>query len=92
MDYTNWILYESKGAVKLNKVARQILSTYVPFPASICEDISTNGAFTEVMRLYNLKKKQQYNIKYFARYLRYDWLWYFWCCRVHKRWKIKSNH
>lgn len=59
MDYTNWILYESKGAVKLNKVARQILSTYIPFPASICEDIATNGAFTEVMRLYNLKKKQQ---------------------------------
>ena len=59
MDYANWILYESRGAVKLNKVTRQIFTTYIPFPASICEEISTNGAFTEVMQAYNLKKKQQ---------------------------------
>lgn len=59
MDYSNWILYESRGAVKLNKVTRQIFTTYIPFPASICEEISTNGAFTEVMQHYTLKKKQQ---------------------------------
>ena len=59
LDYTNWILYESRGAVKLNKVTRQIFTTYVPFPAAICEEVSTNGAFTEVMQHYNLKKKQQ---------------------------------
>ena len=35
-----------------------------------------------------LKKKQQYNIEHIARYLRYDWLWYFWCCGIHKRQKI----
>lgn len=59
MDYANWIQYESRGAVKLNKVTRQIFSTYIPFPAATCEEISTNGAFTEVMQAYNLKKKQQ---------------------------------
>ena len=59
LDYTNWILYESRGAVKLNKVTRHIFTTYVPFPTAICEEVSTNGAFTEAMQHYNLKKKQQ---------------------------------
>ena len=59
MDYCNWILYEARGAVKLNKVTRQIFSMYIPFSAEICEEISTNGAFTEVIQHYNLKKKQQ---------------------------------
>lgn len=58
MDYCNWILYEARGAVKLNKVTRQIFSMYIPFTAKICEEVSTNGAFTEVMQHYNLKKKQ----------------------------------
>lgn len=57
-DYANWILYESKGAVKLNKVARKIFSTYIPFPADICEAVASNGAFTEPIQAYVLKKKQ----------------------------------
>lgn len=57
-DYANWILYESRGAVKLNKVARKIFTTYVPFPQNICDAVVSNGAFTEPIQSYVLKKKQ----------------------------------
>ncbi len=59
MDYANWILSESKGSVKLNKVARRILSTYIPFRAEICANLMTNNNFTEHIQAYDLKKKQQ---------------------------------
>ena len=58
-DYSNWVLSESKGTVKLNKVARQIFSTYCPFTAKICESLVTNGAFTESLNQYTIKKKQR---------------------------------
>jgi hypothetical protein len=59
MDYSNWILYESKGSVKLNKVVRQIMADYVPFPAQICETLGSNGAYTDAMQHYITKKRQQ---------------------------------
>ncbi|MBR4982719.1 MAG: cyclic nucleotide-binding domain-containing protein [Lachnospiraceae bacterium] len=59
MDYANWIMSESKGSVKLNKVARKILSTYIPFRAEICTNLMTNNTFTECIQQYDMKKKQQ---------------------------------
>ena len=59
MDYANWILFESKGSVKLNKVVRKIFSTHIPFRAEICNNLMTNNTFTECIQLYDLKKKQQ---------------------------------
>ena len=59
MDYRNWVLSEARGTVKLNKIARQIFSTYCPFTADICENLLTNGAFTEALSQYNIKKKQR---------------------------------
>lgn len=59
MDYVNWITSESKGSVKLNKVARRIFSTYIPFRAEICASLMTNNTFTEYIQSYELKKKQQ---------------------------------
>lgn len=58
-DYTNWVLAESKGTVKMNKIARQIFATYCPFTAKICESLVTNGAFTESLNQYTIKKKQR---------------------------------
>ena len=40
IDYEAWINYESKGAIKLNKVVREILATYCPFSKSMQEQIS----------------------------------------------------
>lgn len=31
-DYTEWVLLESKGSQRLNKVCREILGEYIPFP------------------------------------------------------------
>ena len=59
MDYANWILYESKGSVKLNKIVRRMFSTYIPFRAEICSSLLTNNTFTESIQLYDMKKKQQ---------------------------------
>ena len=59
MDYANWILSESKGSVKLNKVVRKIFSTYIPFNAEICNSLLTNNTFTESIQMYDMKKKQQ---------------------------------
>ncbi len=59
MDYVNWITSESKGSLKLNKVARKIFSTYIPFRAEICANLMTNNTFTEYIQSYELKKKQQ---------------------------------
>ena len=58
MDYTNWILSESKGSVKLNKLVRKMFSTYIPFSDSICQNLLSNNTFTECIQQYQLKKKQ----------------------------------
>ena len=58
MDYTNWILSESKGSVKLNKLVRKMFSTYIPFRAAICENLKSNNTFAECIQQYELKKKQ----------------------------------
>ena len=47
IDYEAWINYESKGAIKLNKVVREILATYCPFSKSIREQISKQPLFEE---------------------------------------------
>lgn len=59
MDYANWILSESKGSIKLNKIVRRIFSTYIPFREEICANLVTNNNFTESIQQYELKKKQQ---------------------------------
>lgn len=48
-DYELWIYYESKAAMKLNKVSRAILATYCPFNKDIREFLKTNTAFSEAM-------------------------------------------
>lgn len=58
-DYTNWILFESHGSVKLNKVVRRIFALYIPFRADICENLKSNNTFAEALHMYDLKKKQQ---------------------------------
>lgn len=49
MDYELWIYSESRAAMKLNKVSRQVLATYCPFNREIREHLKTNAAFVEAM-------------------------------------------
>lgn len=48
MDYEIWIKYESGGALKLNKIAREILATYCPFDIKIRAKLQ-QPAFEEAM-------------------------------------------
>lgn len=61
-DYETWIYFESKSALKLNKVARQILATYCPFEKSMREFLKTNVAFEHAMqahqRIFGEKAKE----------------------------------
>lgn len=44
-DYQSWINYESKGSFRLNKVARDILIVYCPFPKEIRNVLKINPMY-----------------------------------------------
>lgn len=48
-DYITWILYEGNGSARLNKVARKILFTYCPFPASMDSSLEQNPMYAELL-------------------------------------------
>lgn len=54
-DYETWIYFESKSALKLNKVSRQILATYCPFEKSMRDFLKTNVAFEQAMQAQQKK-------------------------------------
>ena len=53
-DYTAWLLYESTGSPRLNKVARTILFTYCPFKKEIREKIAANPLYKQAIEKYNI--------------------------------------
>lgn len=48
-DYITWIIYEGNGSARLNKVARKILFTYCPFPASMDDALEQNPMYSELL-------------------------------------------
>lgn len=48
-DYITWILYESNGSARLNKVARRILFIYCPLPASMDAALEQNPMYSELL-------------------------------------------
>jgi hypothetical protein len=59
IDYEIWMKSEAKGALRLNKVAREILATYCPFSIEIRKKMSTQPLYEEAMARFNrnLSKK-----------------------------------
>ncbi len=55
-DYTLWILYESQGSPRLNKVARNILFTYVPFAKDRRDSLKINPMYREIIERYEVKQ------------------------------------
>ena len=51
-DYMTWIKYEFTGSMRLNKVAREILATYVPFPAPDRMRLEKLPAFAQAFERY----------------------------------------
>lgn len=48
-DYITWVVYEGTGSARLNKVARKILFTYCPFPASMDDALEQNPMYSELL-------------------------------------------
>ncbi|MCI8693488.1 MAG: Crp/Fnr family transcriptional regulator [Lachnospiraceae bacterium] len=58
-DYITWILYESSGSSRLNKVARRILFLYCPLPASMDKSLEQNPMFSELMNRQRILATQR---------------------------------
>ncbi len=58
-DYILWILFESTGSPRLNKVARRILFTYCPQSKDIREKLKSNPLYSELLQRYDLKNTQK---------------------------------
>ncbi len=58
-DYESWIKYEANGAVRLNKVARELLATYIPFSKTTRTGLEAQPVFADAYGRFerNLKKK-----------------------------------
>ena len=58
-NYVDWLVYESKGSSRLNKIARKVLLDYCPFPAEIREKLAMNPQFSDLFKRYNFKIQQR---------------------------------
>ncbi len=69
IDYEAYIKGESTGALRLNRVAREILATYCPFNKALREKLQNQPLFSEAMaRSFrgNLKKVKDIELRYRA--------------------------
>ena len=57
-DYITFIMNESTGSCRLNKVSRGILFLYCPFRDDICQKLQGNGAFQEFLDKHRIHKGQ----------------------------------
>lgn len=63
MDYENWIRFESQGAMRLNKVSREILSSYCPFNRDVRLNLAKQGVYDEAMARFhreNYRKQKEF--------------------------------
>lgn len=58
-DYIQWVLFEGNASPRLNKVARKIFFTYCPFTADICERLSSNPMYSDLLARHNLQRAQK---------------------------------
>lgn len=67
IDYENWINYEARGAIKLNKLVREIMATYCPYERKLRERLIIQPIFEEAYARYNrnrLKKIREIEGRY----------------------------
>lgn len=68
-DYELWIKSEALGAMRLNKVSRDILSMYCPFNKEIREAVETQPAFADPIARFKrerIKKVRELELRYHA--------------------------
>lgn len=49
IDYIAWVTREVRGEIRLNKVARGILATYIPFPKEVRKKVAVQPIFADAM-------------------------------------------
>ena len=59
IDYIAWVTRECRGEIRLNKVARSLLATYVPFPKEIRERVSTQPIFADALSRFERERKHK---------------------------------
>lgn len=63
-DYEIWVKYESAGAVRLNKVARELLATYCPLSIELRNSLRTQPIFEDAMgRFERGRSKKVYELE-----------------------------
>lgn len=66
IDYEAWVKNESIGAIRLNKVAREILATYCPFQKDIRQKVLLQPIFTEAYNRFirnTAKKVREFDLR-----------------------------
>lgn len=58
-DYVDWVLRESRGAMKLSRVARTILFTYCPFSNALYKAIEGQTIYAEAAKKYLMENRAQ---------------------------------
>lgn len=58
-DYIQWVLFESAGTPRLNKISRGILNKYCPFPAATRETLSQHPQYKEIMERFDTLREQK---------------------------------
>ncbi len=59
LDYEIWIKSEASGAVKLNKVAREILATYCPFSVGIRTQVEKQPLYDEAFARFERERNKK---------------------------------
>ena len=59
LDYEVWVKSEASGAVKLNKVAREILATYCPFSMSIRTQVEKQPIYDEAFARFERERNKK---------------------------------
>ncbi|MEE3467949.1 MAG: cyclic nucleotide-binding domain-containing protein [Eubacterium sp.] len=57
-DYTDWILKEAVGAMRLNKVSRDILFTYCPISQEISAGLVTQTSYADAAKRHTMEQKK----------------------------------
>jgi hypothetical protein len=68
-DYHTWINYESKGLIRLNKVARRILFKHCPFSKPIRGNLERQPLYSQIVTSFNTQQAKQAKVLE-ARYLK----------------------
>lgn len=58
-DYNLYVTYESKGSLRLNKVAREILFESCPFNEKLCNELTKNPSYVDLLKHRTIKQEQK---------------------------------